>query len=175
MRIKLNIVYIAVALAAAAAIGLAYMAYAGAPAQTVEEGDTIKVDYTGTLLDGTQFDTSVGRAPLEFKVGSGQLIPGFDRGVIGMKLNEEKTVTIPPSDAYGEKLQRLIVEIPLSGFGGSVPQAGASISMNSSGQALQGTVTQVNSTTATVDFNSPLAGQTLVFKIKVLEITKGSG
>ena len=80
----------------------------------VKKGDKVKVHYTGRLLDGTQFDSSAGRAPLEFVVGEGQMIKGFDTGVEGMAIGEKKTLQIPPNDAYGERDEERIIEFPLS-------------------------------------------------------------
>ena len=142
--------------------------------QTVGIGDIIKVDYTGTFTNGTQFDSSIGngKQPLQFVVGSGQLIKGFDQGVIGMKLNEERTITAPANDAYGERNSALIEQVPINAFGNRTIQVGTTITRSTEAQQIQGFVTAVNSTTVTVDFNPPLAGLTLIFKIKVLEIQK---
>lgn len=158
----------------AAILGVAYMVTSNAGStQVVANGDTIQVYYTGTLANGTQFDSNVGKEPLNFTVGANEVIPGFDQGVIGMKINESKTITIPPSEAYGEANPELIVKVPLSVFGNETVSVGMIVrSQSSSGQQVQGTVTSVNSTNATVDFNSPLAGQTLIFDIKVVGIEK---
>lgn len=138
----------------------------------VAKGDNISVYYTGKLTNGTVFDTNVGKAPLNFTVGAGQMIAGFDQGVIGMKLNENKTLTIPPSQAYGAVNPSLIVTVPLSKFGNLTPSVGMHVGYNSNGQPLEGVVTEINGTNATVDFNSPLAGQTLTFTITVVKIQK---
>ena len=110
---------------------------------------------------------------LNFTVGANEVIPGFDNAVIGMRVGESKNVTIPPSEAYGEPSANLIVEVPLSSFGNSTVTEGMGVTQTApNGQQFQGIVTSVNSTTATVDFNPPLAGKTLVFDRKVSSIGK---
>lgn len=145
----------------------------GAKAPVVEKGDTVSVYYTGTFTNGTVFDSNVGKQPLVFTVGSGQMIQGFDSGVIGMKLNESRTITIPANEAYGEVNPALIITVPLSSFGNqsNTVQAGMIVTAEN---GEQGTITSVNSTNATIDFNSPLAGKTLVFNITVVAIQKNS-
>ncbi|MDO8538090.1 MAG: peptidylprolyl isomerase [archaeon] len=141
-------------------------------ANIVENGDTIQVDYTGTLVTGEQFDSSVGREPLEFTVGSGQLIVGFDEAVIGMKLNEEKTSSMSPEKAYGLRNEELVQQVPLSDLNaaGITPEVG--MTLYAGGRAV--TIVGINDQNAVVDFNHELAGKTLTFKIKVLKITKAN-
>jgi FKBP-type peptidyl-prolyl cis-trans isomerase 2 len=152
-------------------IGLAYFALLET-APTVRAGDTIQVYYTGTLANGMIFDSNVGRQPFNFTVGANQVIPGFDRGVIGMTLNQNRTITIPANEAYGQANPALIVQVPLSQFGNQTVKNGTIITESSSsgGQTREGIATAVNSTMVTVNFNSPLAGQTLVFSVKVVGI-----
>jgi peptidylprolyl isomerase len=153
-----------------AAIGVLYYTV-GAP--KVVTGDTVQVYYTGTLTNGTVFDSNVGKQPLQFTVGANQVIPGFEQGVIGMKLNQNRTLTIPANEAYGQVNPSLFVQVPLTEFGNYTVKQGAPITETSpTGQQYQGIVTALNSTTATIDFNPPLAGQTLVFSVKVIGITK---
>lgn len=137
---------------------------------TAEKGDHVSVDYLGTLEDGTQFDSSEGREPLEFDIGAGQMIKGFDNGVVGMKINETKSVKIDAKDAYGESDPRLLVEVNLSDLAKNniTPEVG--MKLYSQGQ--QAIVTKVTNKIAIIDFNHPLAGKTLIFKIKMLEIKK---
>jgi peptidylprolyl isomerase len=142
-------------------------------AQMVSSGDTVEVYYTGTLTNGTVFDTNVGKQPLQFTVGSGQVIAGFDQGVIGMQLNQTKTITLPPSEAYGEVNQSLIIIVPIKDFGNQSVTVGMTVTKTVVGNEYQGTVTSVNSTNATIDFNPPLAGKTLIFQIKVIGIQQG--
>ncbi len=164
--------YLLAALAAIAVLAVIYMATSSASSQTVAPGDNISVYYTGTLTNGTVFDSNVGKQPLEFTVGSGEMIKGFDQGVVGMRLNQPKTITIPTNEAYGAVNPSLIINVPLSEFKNQTIGVGNTITETGNGQSAQGIVTSVNSTTATVDFNSPLAGQTLVFNITVVKIVK---
>lgn len=137
----------------------------------VEEGDLIKVDYTGTLEDGTQFDSSIGRSPLEFTAGAGQMIKGFDSAVIGMKLNEEKNIKLSPNEAYGEIKPEAIISVPIQQLidaGLNNPEVG----MHIFASGVPATITEINDENVTVDFNHELAGKTLNFWIKVVEIKK---
>ncbi len=147
---------------------------------TAQLGDVVKVDYIGSLQDGTVFDTSLqveaeraglpprpSYEPLEFTVGAGQMIPGFDNGVVGMKIGEEKIVTIPPEEAYGERSGEKVQEIPRANIQGEL-QVGSIISA----PGVQGRVLEVNDEVVKVDFNHELAGKTLVFKITLRDITK---
>jgi len=154
-------------------IGGIYIA-SGSSAPVVASGDTVSVYYTGTLTNGTQFDSNVGKQPLQFTVGSGQLIAGFDQAVVGMKLNETKTVTIPSDQAYGPVRQNLVISLPRKDFGNQTINVGMIITETSpqTGQQIRGIVKALNATNVTVDFNSPLAGQTLIFKITVAQIQK---
>jgi peptidylprolyl isomerase len=147
----------------------------------VKLGDSVQVDYVGKFQNGTIFDTSeedVAKqaglynsnrtyVPLSFNVGSGQLIEGFDQGVIGMKVGEEKTLTIPPEKAYGEYNKSFIVPVPLENVSKDV-KAGQKI------PTLYGMVTvlEVNNTHAMIDFNHELAGKTLIFDVKLVSIEK---
>lgn len=141
----------------------------------VKKGDKVVVNYTGTLDDGTVFDTSYHEEhahPIEFEVGNGQLIKGFDKGVIGMEVGEEKELKIKPEDAYGYKNQELIQNIPKESFKDiDKPEIGMVIELTTpEGQIFPGTITSINDKDITVDFNHPLAGQNLNFKIKLEEI-----
>ncbi|MDE1869595.1 MAG: peptidylprolyl isomerase [Candidatus Micrarchaeota archaeon] len=154
-------------------IAVIYMAISGATTPVVAVGDNISVEYTGSFTNGTVFDSSVGRAPLTFKVGSGELIQGFDQAVVGMKIGENKTVTIQPAQGYGLVNPALITTVNASVFGNQTVQVGMMITRTTQGgQQVQGKVTAVNATTVTVDFNHPLAGQTLIFNIKVVAINR---
>ena len=136
-------------------IGAIYLVTSNASTPTVANGDTIEVFYNGTLTNGTQFDTNIGGQPLGFTVGSGQVIEGFDSGVIGMKLNETKTITIPENEAYGPVNPSLIVTVPISAFGNQSVHVGMTVTEDSSGQEMQGVVKEITATNATVDFNLP--------------------
>ncbi|HUY70024.1 MAG TPA: peptidylprolyl isomerase [Candidatus Baltobacteraceae bacterium] len=151
-------------------IGVVYVATSSsASAATVAVGDNVSVIYTGTLTNGTVFDSNVGGAPLNFTVGAGQMIQGFDQGVVGMKLNEDKTLTLPPAEAYGNVNPALVVTLPRSQLGNLTVAVGTRL-QSSNGQV--GVVKSVNETNVTIDFNSELAGQTLIFQVKVVSIKK---
>jgi FKBP-type peptidyl-prolyl cis-trans isomerase 2 len=132
----------------------------------------VSVHYTGTLGNGTEFDSSVGRDPLQFTIGAGEMIPGFDEAVIGMKLDEVKTVVIPSDEAYGPYRDELVVEfdreeLPVGqdwNVGDQVTLQGAS------GQIIPATVIEVTESTVTVDANHRLAGKDLTFEIRLVEI-----
>lgn len=143
----------------------------GMAAIGVASGDTVKVEYIGKLEDGTVFDKSEGRGPLEFVAGAGQMIKGFDEAVIGMKLNEEKEVTISPEKAYGAASEKgQTVEVPVSSIGG---EGNVSVGMPVSTRTGQtGTVIEVSGGNATIEFRHPLSGKTLVFWMKVVDIQK---
>lgn len=135
-------------------------------------GDTVSIHYTGTLEDGTQFDSSQGREPLEFEVGSGQVIPGFDKAVEGMTVGDSKNVRIEADDAYGERHEQLVQEVERSMLPDNLePETGMALQSNSpDGQVMQFVVTDVTDETITVDANHPLAGQALTFAIELVGI-----
>ena len=139
---------------------------------TAKSGDTVRIHYTGTLTDGTEFDSSSGRDPLEFALGGGQVIPGFDSAVDGMSVGENKQVTIPPEDAYGERHDQLVQEVPKSALPDEIdPAVGMHLQSRSpEGQVLNLVVTEVADDSITVDGNHPLAGQALTFDIELVEI-----
>lgn len=135
-------------------------------------GDTVRIHYKGTLDDGTEFDSSAGREPLEFALGSGQVIPGFDKAVAGMKVGDSKTVTIEPADAYGDKHEQLVQDVPKNALPAEIePEVGMRLqSQSPDGQVLHLLVTAVADDAITVDGNHPLAGQALTFDIDLVEI-----
>ncbi len=135
-------------------------------------GDSVRIHYTGTLEDGTQFDSSSGRDPLEFKLGDGGIIPGFEKAVDGMTVGESKTVTIEPPDAYGPRHEQLIQAVPKTALPEEMePSVGMQLqSQTPEGQTMLLTVTEVAAETITVDGNHPLAGRTLNFDIELVEI-----
>jgi len=137
-----------------------------------QANDTVKVHYKGTLSNGEIFDSSEDRDPLQFKIGNGQVIPGFDKGIEGMEVNQEKTINIPASDAYGQIRQELIQEIPKANIPKDIkPEVGLKlVSKTQSGQEIPIVVTKVEDETITIDANHPLAGQDLTFEVKLVEI-----
>ena len=140
--------------------------------QQAKTGDTVKVHYTGKLEDGSVFDTSVGSEPLEFTVGDGQIISGFEQAVIGMQVGESKTVTIPVDQAYGPRRDDMVLEVNRDELPeGLKPEIGMQLQMNQGdGSLLIVTVTEVSETTIKLDANHPLAGQALTFDIELIEI-----
>jgi len=137
-----------------------------------ESGDTVKVHYTGTLEDGTVFDTSVEREPLEFTLGQGQLIPGFEQAVIGMKIGDLKTINIPADQAYGPYRDDLILVIERDQLPEDLdPEVGQQLQMiQADGSSITVIIIEISETTATIDANHPLAGKDLTFEIELIEI-----
>lgn len=137
-----------------------------------KSGDTVKIHYTGTLDDGTQFDSSSGRDPLEFQLGSGQVIPGFDKAVEGMTVGDSKSVRIEAVDAYGERHEQLVQTVPKSALPDEIePAVGMALqSQSPEGQIMNLTVTEVAVDSITVDANHPLAGQALTFAIELVSV-----
>lgn len=153
-------------------IGIITLTGCDAGGVRAKNGDTVQVHYTGKLADGTVFDSSVGKEPLEFTLGTGFVIPGFDKAVLGMKIGEKKTVTIPASEAYGPRYEEAIIEVSRDGLPGEwVPKVGDQLPMESSdGRRATGTIIEVSDTTVTVDLNDRLAGKDLTFDIELVKI-----
>lgn len=135
-------------------------------------GDTVRIHYTGTLSDGSTFDSSAGRDPLEFTIGTGQVIPGFDKAVDGMSTGEEKTVEIPCDEAYGPHDPNGRQDFPRANVPDDVPlEIGTRLQLSTpTGQPVAVTVAEVTDETVVLDANHPLAGQDLTFKIELVEI-----
>src|SRR5688572_12284172 len=144
--------------------------------EQAKSGDTVKVHYSGRLTDGTTFDTSSGRDPLEFKVGNGDVIKGFDEGVTGMAVGDKKTVHIPADEAYGQKEDERVIQFPRANFPPDMePEVGMQLNMtNGTGQVIPVVVTDVDNENVTLDANHPLAGQDLIFDIELVDISSGS-
>lgn len=139
------------------------------------KGDTIKVNYTGKLEDGSVFDTSEEREPLEFTMGEGQLIPGFEQAVEGLSEGDSTTVNIASDDAYGERRDDLEIDISKSELPGDVEaEVGMQLQMRQkdNDEVIPVQVTGVEEDKVTIDANHPLAGKDLVFDIEVVDITK---
>lgn len=138
----------------------------------VKENNTVKVHYTGKLSDGQIFDSSEGKEPLEFTLGQGQLIPGFEKGLIDMKLNEKKTITLAKEEAYGEPNQELIHEVQKSQLPQDMePQVGMGlVTKTQDGQEMNLVIVDVKEETVIIDGNHPLAGKELIFDLEVVEI-----
>lgn len=138
----------------------------------VKENNTVKVHYTGKLADGQIFDSSEGQEPLAFTLGEGRLIPGFEKGLIDMKLNEKKTINIAKDEAYGDPREDLIIEVPKSELPQEMtPEVGMGlVSRTPEGQEMNFLVVEVRDETVVLDGNHPLAGQDLIFDLEVVEI-----
>ena len=138
----------------------------------VKAGDTVQLHYTGTLLDGTTFDSSEGRDPLEFVVGSGQIIPGLDVAIPGMKVGDKKVVKIGADDAYGQLNEEMRQAVPREGIPADIPlEVGMQLQMQTpDGQAMPVTVVEMDEATVTLDANHPLAGKDLQFDIELMKI-----
>ncbi|MDB5193265.1 MAG: peptidylprolyl isomerase [Segetibacter sp.] len=140
--------------------------------QQVKSGDTVKVHYHGRLTDGTTFDSSEGRDPLEFEVGSGNVIAGFDDGVTGMSVGDKKTINIPVDQAYGPKQDDLLMEFPTDRFPEDMkPEVGMQLNMsNGAGQNFPVIIREVHEGSVVLDANHPLAGEDLTFDLELVEI-----
>jgi FKBP-type peptidyl-prolyl cis-trans isomerase SlpA len=138
----------------------------------VTVNSTVKVHYTGKLADGEVFDTSDGKEPIEFTLGEGQLIPGFEKGLIDMKLNEKKTINMTKDDAYGEVNETLIQEVKKTDLPQDIePKVGMGlVSKSPDGQEINLMVVEVKEETIVIDGNHPLAGRDLIFDLEVVEI-----
>ncbi|MCL6435877.1 MAG: peptidylprolyl isomerase [Leptolyngbyaceae cyanobacterium HOT.MB2.61] len=137
-----------------------------------KHGDTVKVHYTGKLDDGTVFDSSTNREPLEFTIGAGNIIPGFEKAVVGMAQGESKTEVIPTEQAYGPYMEEMVVTIDRQQMPAEIePEVGQQLHIQQpDGQLLPVMVTDVSDSTVTLDANHPLAGENLTFDIQLVEI-----
>ena len=136
------------------------------------EGDTVGIHYTGTLNDGTVFDSSEGRDPLAFQVGSGQIIPGLDVAIPGMAVGDKKVVNVPCDEAYGQMNPAMRQEVPRAEIPAEIPtEIGSRLQMQAqNGQVIPVVVVDANESTITLDANHPLAGQDLTFAIELVSI-----
>ena len=136
----------------------------------IENGKVVSVHYVGKFTDGEVFDSSEGREPLQFEVGSGQLIPGFESAIIGKIVGDKVTASITPEEGYGLVREDLIVSVPLEKMPGDVEVGQALEAQGDNGQSAQVFVKEVNEDNVVIDGNHPLAGKDLVFEIEVIEI-----
>jgi peptidylprolyl isomerase len=155
-------------------LSLLVVSLSGCGEKFVQSGDTVKVHYTGTLSDGSVFDSSEGGDPLEFTAGAGQMIKGFDDAVIGMKVGEVKTVTIPADDAYGQHDDNLLIAFSKDELPEGVdPSVGDYIQLQQSNGTVQSyPVVEVTDTVIIVDVNHRLAGKDLTFEIELVDLTR---
>ena len=140
--------------------------------QTAQKGDTVAVHYTGTLKDGEVFDSSRDRDPLEFELGGGQVIPGFDRAVEGLEIGESREVTLTPDEGYGEPREDLVVDVDRSQFpDDEEPSVGRQVQVQvAPGQNRVATIAEIDDESITLDLNHPLAGKELTFAVELVEI-----
>ncbi len=139
----------------------------------VKKGDTVKVDYTGTFDNGTVFDSSTHgdhSHPLEFEVGAGQMIKGFDNAVVGMKKGEEKKIKLKPSDAYGEHNPDMLQKVPRDKFPKDAKEGIMFKMMSPDGREIIAKIVKISDKEVVIDLNHPMAGKTLNFKIKVVDV-----
>ena len=139
-----------------------------------ENGDTVRVHYKGWKVSGEQFDSTENKDPLQVNLGRGEVIPGFNDAILGMKIGESRKVRIPKELAYGEHMPNLVTNIPREQFLGKVvPQVGKLLAIKAPyGGIMPARVTDVSETHVTVDLNKPLAGHELIFEIKLVEIVR---
>lgn len=137
-----------------------------------KRGDTVKINFTGKLEDGTVFSSTANREPLEFELGEGKIIPGVEKAVEGMNVGESKTVEVPPEQAYGQHQAELVQEVSRDRFPKDVePQVGQKFEIpQQQGQSMAVKVVDVSESTVTLDANHPLAGRDLTFELELLEI-----
>lgn len=135
-------------------------------------GDTVKVHYTGKLVDGTVFDSSIDREPIQFEIGLGRLIPGFEKGVVGMQPGETKSIYIPTDEAYGQHDEDLVWEVDRNKLPDELePEVGQQLqSVQGDGVKITVTIMDVSEASVTLDANHPLAGEDLVFDVELIEI-----
>jgi peptidylprolyl isomerase len=140
--------------------------------QKAKQGDKVKVHYTGKLLDGEQFDSSKGREPLEFTVGAGQMIKGFDDAIPGMSVGDKKTINIAPENAYGEKNKDAIIEFPKENIPADMKlEPGMQLQLrDQDGRPIPVTVVEIKDDIIVLDANHMLAGKELIFDIELVEI-----
>jgi peptidylprolyl isomerase len=138
-----------------------------------KSGDTVAIHYTGTLEDGSEFDSSADRDPLQFTLGSGQVIPGFEKAVEGMAVGDSKSVTIPVEDAYGPRHDEMVQDVPRTALPDDIdPEEGMMLqAKDQGGQVMNLTVTAISDDAITVDGNHPLAGKALNFDIELVNIS----
>jgi peptidylprolyl isomerase len=135
------------------------------------KGQSVQVHYRGTLVDGTEFDSSSGREPLEFTLGEEQVIAGFDQAVQGMEIGDRKTVTVPAEDAYGPRHEEALQTVPRELFGEEEPSVGDIIGLTAQdGNEFMATVAAIGTEEITLDFNHPLAGEDLTFDLELVGI-----
>ena len=140
--------------------------------QQAKKGDLVKVHYTGRLTDGSQFDSSTGREPLEFTVGAGQMIKGFDTGVEGMAIGEKKSITVPPEEGYGLRNEESVIEFPAEQIPADMKlEEGMQLTLqDQDGRPVPVVVAEIRENVVILDANHFLAGKELIFDVELAEI-----
>jgi FKBP-type peptidyl-prolyl cis-trans isomerase 2 len=161
--------------AASPAATPAAKAPAGVAKRVAGEGNTVRVHYKGTLSDGSVFDTSEGREPISFTIGGRQVVPGFESAVRGMKVGDKKTVSIKPSEAYGDRNPQLIQKVPVSVMkqSGITPEKGMVLGLRHPQHPemqLPATIVEVGEKEVSLDLNHPLAGKDLTFEVELVSV-----
>ena len=136
----------------------------------ITQGSTVEVHYTGRFIDGEVFDSSEGKDPLQFQIGSGQIIPGVETAIMGKNIGEKVSVTIAPDQAYGQLREDLVIEVPLDKMPGAVEVGQLLQADGGDGQVVQVIVKEIKEEVIVIDGNHPLAGQELLFDIEVVSI-----
>ena len=154
-------------------LGAAVLTGCGAKKPIIEDGMIVKLHYSGTLDDGSIFDTSEGREPLEFVYGRGEMIPGFESALKDMKVGDKKTFRIPAAEAYGEYDDSIVVEVPRDQLPPDlVPEAGMQLYAQSPMGIMPVSIKEVKETSVMIDYNHPLAGKDLTFNVEIVELAK---
>jgi len=151
-------------------LSILFLIHSSSP-EVVKVGDNVSVFYTLRLANGTIIQSNFNSSPFSFIVGSNQVITGFSNAVVGMKVGQVKNVTIPPNEAYGYENSSLIITLPISVLGNKTYKVGTVLYTTT---GLRGVIDSINSTNLTINFNSPLAGQTLYFTIKLVSVNNKS-
>lgn len=141
----------------------------------VEQGDVVSIKYTGTLDNGEVFDSNVEREPLQFTAGAGQVIPGFDTNVIGMKPGDQKKFRLPPEEAYGPRREDLVQQVPKEAFGDAKVEPGMHVDIqDQQGNVFHADIVEVAEDTVTIDLNPHLAGEALTFDVTIVDVQKNA-
>ena len=156
-----------------ASVALLLSSMAGCTPATAETGDTVRVTYVGELTDSTVFDSSHAADPLQFTIGAGHVIPAFENPIVGMKPGDSKTFTVPPEEGYGPHLEELVFHLAPGDFPADMElYPGAVVTFSGANVTIRGLVTEVTDTEVVVDANRPLAGETLVFHVDLVEVVR---
>ncbi len=156
-----------------ASAAMLLLSMAGCAPPIAEMGDTVRVTYVGELTDGSVFDSSHSKDPLQFTIGAGEVVAAFENGIAGMQPGESKTFTISPEEGYGPHLEELVFHLVPGDFPADIElYPGAVVTFSGANVTIRGLVTEVTDTEVVVDANRPLAGETLVFHVELVEVAR---